>query len=206
VRSDYAAGGPRLSLEPRGYVLGQLTRKPDGRTLILHLLNYDHQAPAENVKVRLELNGLVQDLSQGQVKVLSPDTPQPPASLCTGHRRVRPEPDRALYRGDFLAQSRGPRREAFRISFSSSEQVGANLSDRSYRLLAETTKCPRTTAESTARGIQYVELANMWSWPILHQEHSHVGKAPQARLGTHKCPTYARLLNLTIKFPFAPES
>ena len=77
MRSDYAAGGPRLSLEPRGYVLGQLTRKPDGRTLILHLLNYDHQAPAENVKVRLELNGLVQDLSQGQVKVLSPDTPQP---------------------------------------------------------------------------------------------------------------------------------
>ena len=46
VRAEAAAGGPRLSLEPRGYVLGQLTRKPDGRTLILHLLNYDHQNPA----------------------------------------------------------------------------------------------------------------------------------------------------------------
>jgi hypothetical protein len=77
-RAKATAGGPRLSLEPRGYVLGQLTRKPDGRTLILHLLNYDHRAPAENVKVRLELSGLVdlreaKDLSSWEVKVLSPD-------------------------------------------------------------------------------------------------------------------------------------
>ena len=58
-------------------MLGQLSRKPDGRTLILHLLNYDHQVPAENVKVRLELSGLVQDLSRWEVKVLSPDAAQP---------------------------------------------------------------------------------------------------------------------------------
>jgi hypothetical protein len=77
ARAEAAAVGPRLSLEPRGYVLGQLTRTPDGRTLILHLLNYDHQAPAENVKVRLELSGLVQDLSRWEVKVLSPDAAQP---------------------------------------------------------------------------------------------------------------------------------
>ena len=77
ARAEAAAEGPRLSLEPRGYVLGQLTRKPDGRTLILHLLNYDHQAAAENVKVRLELNGLVQDLSRWEVKVLSPDGGEP---------------------------------------------------------------------------------------------------------------------------------
>jgi len=76
ARAEAVAGGPRLSLEPRGYVLGQLTRKPDGRTLILHLLNYDHQVPAENVKVRLELSGLVQDLSRWEVKVLSPDAAQ----------------------------------------------------------------------------------------------------------------------------------
>src|SRR5208282_1238255 len=55
ARAEAASGGPRLSLEPRGHVLGQLTRKPDGRTLILHLLNYDHRAPAEKVKVRLDL-------------------------------------------------------------------------------------------------------------------------------------------------------
>jgi hypothetical protein len=77
ARAEAAAGGPRLSLEPRGYLLGQLTRKPDGRTLILHLLNYDRQAPAENVKVRLDLSGLVQDLSRWEVKVLSPDAAQP---------------------------------------------------------------------------------------------------------------------------------
>jgi hypothetical protein len=77
TRAKAAAGGPRLSLQPRGNVLGQLSRKPDGRTLILHLLNYDRQAPAENVRVRLELSGLVQDLSRWEVKVLSPDAAEP---------------------------------------------------------------------------------------------------------------------------------
>src|SRR5260370_19164837 len=75
ARAEAAAGGPRLSLEPRGYGLGQVTRKPDRRTLILHLLNYDHQAPAENVKVRLELSGLVQDLTRSAPTFLSPHPP-----------------------------------------------------------------------------------------------------------------------------------
>ncbi|MGP0096256.1 MAG: hypothetical protein ACLPHI_04425 [Terriglobales bacterium] len=87
ARAEAAAGGPRLSLEPHGYVLGQLTRKPDGRTLILHLLNYDHQVPAKNVKVRLNLGGLdvsgpvcsncINDMSRWDLKVLSPDETQP---------------------------------------------------------------------------------------------------------------------------------
>jgi hypothetical protein len=82
ARAEAAAGGPRLSLEPRGHVLGQLTRKAEGRTLILHLLNYDHQVPAENVKVRLDLSGLVdlretKDLSRWEVNVLSPDAAPP---------------------------------------------------------------------------------------------------------------------------------
>lgn len=77
ARAEAAAKGPSLSLEPRGYVLGQLIRKPDSRTLILHLLNYDHHAPAKNVKVRLDLSGLVQNLNRWEIKVLSPDTAQP---------------------------------------------------------------------------------------------------------------------------------
>ena len=93
ARAEDAAGGPRLSLEPRGYVLGQLTRKPDGRTFILHLLNYNHQAPAENVKVRLELSGLVdpgeaKDLSRWDVKVLSPDAAQPKFAGLSVHENV----------------------------------------------------------------------------------------------------------------------
>jgi hypothetical protein len=79
-RVEAAAEGPRLSLEPRGYVLGQLTQNLDGRTLILHLLNYDQHAPAKNVKVRLELSGLAKDLSRWEVKVLSPDADQPQLS------------------------------------------------------------------------------------------------------------------------------
>jgi len=66
-------GGPALTLEPRSHLLGHLTRKSDGRIFILHLLNYDHQVPAENVRVRLDMSGLAQDLSRWEVKVLSPD-------------------------------------------------------------------------------------------------------------------------------------
>ena len=88
ARAEAAAGGPGLSLEPRGHVLGQLTRGSDGRTLILHLLNYDHQVPAENVKVRLELNGLVPNLSRWEVKVLSPDAAQPQISGVALHGTV----------------------------------------------------------------------------------------------------------------------
>jgi hypothetical protein len=88
ARAETAARGPRLSLESRGYVLGQLTRKPDGRTLILHLLNYDHHAAAENVKVRLDLNGLVEDLSRWEVKVLSPDETRPQLAVLSLHRRI----------------------------------------------------------------------------------------------------------------------
>ena len=75
-RAEAAAGGPRINLDPRGYVLGQLTRKPDGRTLILHLLNYD-RAVSENVKVRLDLSGLVPDPSRLELKVLPPDEIRP---------------------------------------------------------------------------------------------------------------------------------
>jgi hypothetical protein len=88
ARAEAATAGPRLSLEPRRYALGQLTRKPDGRSLILHLLNYDHHAAAENVKVRLDLNGLVEDLSRWEVKVLSPDETQPHLTVLSLHRRI----------------------------------------------------------------------------------------------------------------------
>ena len=88
ARAEASAGGPRLSLEPRGYVLSQLTRKPDGRTLILHLLNYDQRGPAEDVKIRLDLSGLVQDLSRWEVKVLSPDAAEPQVTGLSVHGNV----------------------------------------------------------------------------------------------------------------------
>ena len=87
-RAEAAAGGPRVTLEPRGYVLCQLTRKPDSRTLILHLLNYDHQHPAERVKIRLDVSGLVEELSRWEVKVLSPDTATPQMTGLSLHGTV----------------------------------------------------------------------------------------------------------------------
>jgi hypothetical protein len=90
ARAEAAAEGPRvtINLEPPGYVLGQLTCKPDGRTLILHLLNYDQLAPAENVKVRLDLSAFAPDLSRWEMKVSSPDTAQPQFSGLSIHGSV----------------------------------------------------------------------------------------------------------------------
>src|SRR5246500_912759 len=90
ARAEAAAEGPRvtINLEPPGYVLGQLTCKPDGRTLILHLLNYDQLAPAENVKVRLDLTAFAPDLSRWEMKVFSPDTAQPQFSGLSIHGSV----------------------------------------------------------------------------------------------------------------------
>ena len=90
ARAEAAAGGPHLRITPdtRGYVLGQLTRKPDGRTFILHLLNYDHWAPAVNVRVRLDLSTLVEDLSRWEVKALSPDASQSQLSVLSQHGSV----------------------------------------------------------------------------------------------------------------------
>ena len=110
ARAEAAAGGPRLSLEPRGYVLGQLTRKSDGRTFIVHLLNYNHQVPAENVKVRLDLSGLVLNPGPEPLAGESPFAGRGPASvhwpLSTRERlRVHSAPDRALHRGDSYDQA-----------------------------------------------------------------------------------------------------
>ena len=84
-RAEAAALGPRLKLEPRGYVLGQLTRKDDGRTLILHLLNYDQLAPAKNVSARLDLRGLAQNVGHWEIKVFSPDPIKPQLSRVSLH-------------------------------------------------------------------------------------------------------------------------
>ena len=74
-RTNAAAGGARLTLpESHNRVLGQLTMKPDGRTIILHMLNYDQQMPAYNIHVHLDLSGLAPDLSAWEVKAVSPDS------------------------------------------------------------------------------------------------------------------------------------
>jgi hypothetical protein len=56
--------------------------------LILHLLNYDQNAPAKNVKVRLDLSGLVQDLSRWDVEALSPDVTQQQLSGLSLHGSI----------------------------------------------------------------------------------------------------------------------
>jgi len=43
-------------------------------------------AKPENVKVRLDLSGLVQSLRRWEVKILSPDTAQPPFADLSVHR------------------------------------------------------------------------------------------------------------------------
>ena len=86
---------------------GQLHRKPDCWILILHLLNYDHEVPAENVRRRCSDGGVIEpeakDLSQWEVRSFRRDRLHSLNSWPYSARvrePARPEPDRALYGGD----------------------------------------------------------------------------------------------------------
>jgi len=78
---EAAAGGPVIALENRGYLATNVTKKSDENIFIVHLINYDHDVPAENVKVRLDLSDQVKNLGGFELKVISPDESQ---SLATG--------------------------------------------------------------------------------------------------------------------------
>jgi len=75
-----AAGGPVIAMENSSYVLANVTRKNDAEIFIVHLINYDHKNPARNLRVRLNLNGLVENLSGFQVRLISPDQNSSPAA------------------------------------------------------------------------------------------------------------------------------
>ena len=78
---EAAAGGPVIALENRGYLIANVTKKLNDDIFIVHLINYDHDVPAENVKVRLDLSDQVKNLGGFELKVISPDESQ---SLATG--------------------------------------------------------------------------------------------------------------------------
>jgi hypothetical protein len=71
ARVQQAAGGPRLTLDNSGNVIANVTRQESG-AFIVHLINYDHDAPAQGVKVTLDMSDVVKGSSL-EVKVFSPD-------------------------------------------------------------------------------------------------------------------------------------
>jgi hypothetical protein len=106
------------------------------------------------------------------------------------HRRVRPEPDRALYRGDFLAQSRVHDEGRFELAL-----VLRNRSGPICPTAATDSRARRPSADGR-RPNQLLDGSCTWGWPILHQEHLHVGKAPPGTTSAHTsvlhmldCPT-----------------
>ncbi len=82
-----AAGGPLLSLENTNYVAANVAANPDRSTFFIHFINYEHEKPAENVKVKIDLNGFVKD-SAGltSATLLSPDSDsdKPLEAACKG--------------------------------------------------------------------------------------------------------------------------
>lgn len=75
-----AAGGPRITLANNRYLLASVTRKPDNSVFIVHLINYDHAAENLDVKITLDLQDYVPDLSGFEVKAFSPDEEAPDLS------------------------------------------------------------------------------------------------------------------------------
>jgi hypothetical protein len=74
---DHTAGAPLLALETSGYIIANLVKKSDCNTFILHLVNYDHDHPVPNLKVRLDLSPYLGDASALELQALSPDESPP---------------------------------------------------------------------------------------------------------------------------------
>ena len=73
---ERASGGPLLKLENSGNVAANFTRC--GNSFCIHFVNYDHDKPAENIRVRLDIKGLeerlgIPDLEAFSVQLVSPD-------------------------------------------------------------------------------------------------------------------------------------
>jgi len=72
-----AAGPPRLTLENSGHVIANVTKDSGYNVFIIHLINYDHNAAAEGVKVKLDVSDYECPAAMVPAYVLSPDATAP---------------------------------------------------------------------------------------------------------------------------------
>ena len=113
ARAEAAAGGPRLSLEPRGYVLGQVdseTRWSDFHSPLAQLrspcLVRESESPTRSEWPGRSTRSPGPEPVGGESRFTGHGGDSVRRPLCARERhRVYPGPDRALYRGDTLGQA-----------------------------------------------------------------------------------------------------
>ncbi len=70
-----AAGGSLLTLENTNYVAANVTANVDRSAFYIHFINYEHNKPAENAKVKIDLTGFVKNTAGlSSATLLSPDS------------------------------------------------------------------------------------------------------------------------------------
>jgi hypothetical protein len=85
---EKAAGGAILALENDRYLVAHVTKKADADTFIIHLINYDHQVPHAEVKVKLDLSGYLPEAGGFTLRAFSPDEPAPSVTGLSLHRGI----------------------------------------------------------------------------------------------------------------------
>ncbi len=65
-------GDPVVTVEGAPYVAANLVRKQNQKRFILHLVNYDR--PAKNIRVRVNLDGIVDSIKPASLNLYSPDS------------------------------------------------------------------------------------------------------------------------------------
>jgi len=65
------AGAEVITLSGAKYVAANVVKKINSERVVLHLVNYDK--PARNIRVSLNLDGVVKQIGRGKIRLLSPD-------------------------------------------------------------------------------------------------------------------------------------
>jgi hypothetical protein len=73
------SGEQLIQLDGTNYVAANVVKKTDSDRVILHLVNYDK--PLKNVRVKLNLDGVVKRIDAERVKLFSPDAEPEPVEV-----------------------------------------------------------------------------------------------------------------------------
>jgi hypothetical protein len=76
---DQLSGEQLIRLDGTNYVAANVVKKTDNDRVILHFVNYDK--PLKNVRVKVDLDGVVKHIDSDKIRLFSPDGEVKPAEV-----------------------------------------------------------------------------------------------------------------------------
>ncbi|HOO55517.1 MAG TPA: hypothetical protein PLN69_01760 [bacterium] len=93
-----AAGGAVLKVDNEDYIVANVMKKRAAPVFFVHLINYEHSTPEQDIRVTLDLSDYIKDISGYAVRLYSPDgAAGEPVALEKSGARVSFGVDRVLH-------------------------------------------------------------------------------------------------------------